>query len=201
MQRKSYQRTLEEALAGVPARRYVVNRSEEPIIDPETGRQKYAPGFLKGKRKFKEGGGWFRWATDPTHPKYTKELAEKHFRMIQANGKKGAETRRSTPKGYRARDWKPIWQERLKEAERIVDELITKDLVELPEDELKKAAGREALIFNTALIRSQEFNIADRLKASRNLLDYCVTKPVEKKEVEVKTAEDLLAAVADDLGL
>lgn len=196
--RQRNQRTLEEALAGRPARQYFVNRSEKEVIKDG---KRYAPGFLKGKRKYKEDGGWFRWATDPTHPKWTPELAEKHYRLIQENGRKGAVARRSTPKGYRAKEWRPIWQERLKEAEVIVDKMITQDLVDLPEEELERTAAKEALLFNVALVRSPEFNVGDRLKASRNVLDFCKTKPVVKQEVALKTAEDLLAQVANDLGL
>lgn len=195
--RQKQQRTLEEALAGRPARKYKKNPSgDEPMyIDGK----RYCPGEIKGKWKRKDGGGWFVWATDPTHPKYTPELAKKHYLAVQKKGRMGAAARRSVPKGWAAREWRPIFKERVEQSMTIVDKMIDQELIVLPDNELDAKAAKEAIVFNMALVRSPEVTLDNRLKASRNILDYCKSKPVAKSQVEIKTPEQWLEELTKDM--
>ena len=196
--KKHYQRTLEEALAGVPARQYKQNFTQEPILD-ENGKRLYAP--YQHKTRCKSYETWMNWATNPNHPKYTPELAKKHFLGLARGARNGAKTRRSTPKGWRAKEWKPIFQERLKMAAEIVDLAIAQDIFDLPADEADKKAAREALCFEVALLRSDEMSISTRQDAAKTILNFTKAKPASKLDVAVSTAEELLNKVADKNGL
>ena len=198
-----YQRTFEEMLAGVPAREYFVTRSKKPLV--RNGRryaqgQKYAQKKKKGRRKPVFGReNWLNIVkVGPSHPKWTEELAKKAWDMHSRAGKNGAKTRRSLPKGYRAAEWKPIWIKRIEEATKMVDDMISNDLVALPDEDLERQAAKEALVFNVALVRSQEHTIENRMKASRTVLDFCKSKPQAKTEVTLKTAEDWLKQIAGE---
>lgn len=195
---KHYQRTLEEALAGVPARQYKQNFTQEPILD-ENGKRLYAP--YQHKKRCKTQETWMCWATNPNHPKYTPELAKKHFLGLARGARNGAKTRRSTPKGWRAKEWKPIFQERINKAMEIVDLAIAQDIFDLPADEADKKAAREALGFEVAIMRSDELPFNARQDAAKTILNFTKAKPAAKLDVAVSTAEDILGKVADKNGL
>lgn len=188
------QRTLEEALAGVPARPIFVNKSKEQVINPATGR-KCAPNWHdKTNRPKRKGTSWFS-KIKPDHPEYDPELAKKHFLMIQANGRKG--TRASTPTGFRREDWKRIFNFRMNEARAVADKLIERAVVEFPTDVDEAAAAKEALAFNIAIFKSDEISLAARMSAAAKVLEFTKQKPVARSESKISAAEAFLASLED----
>lgn len=199
---KYYQRTLEEALAGVPPRKYFKNKKPVQVINPETGKviapklgKSNRPGTWRWRAAQKS---WFKVATDPTHPDWTPELQRKHFEMTSKAQEKATLTRRSTPRGVRAKVWKPILNERIEQARKTVEKLEYADLIALPDDELERKAAKEALAFNVAVFQSPELTMKDRLTAAKITLDFTKQRPTTKQEVSVKSAEDFLALVSGD---
>lgn len=196
MASKWKQRTLEEALAGVPARPIFVNKSREQVINPATGRLCAPTWHDKTNRppSKRKGTSWFS-RIKPDHPEYCPELAKKHFLMIQANGRKG--TRASTPPGFRRADWKRIFDYRLNEARQVAERIAERAVVAFPEDVDENKAAKEALAFNIAIFKSDEISLAARMTAAAKVLEFTKQKPVSRTDNKISVAEDFLASLED----
>lgn len=187
------QRTLEEALAGVPARKYFKNPSHKRSINPETGR------VVAGRPRQKKPKP-STIQRDHTSP----EAITRKFKVAAArDSAEWGKKRASVPKGYRRHQWEPIFNERLSRARIIVDKMI--DSQEVPgfddvakERDASTDEGRAliALDYNVAVVLSKEMNAAERRQSSALVLQYCKPKPAEKRDIKV-SAEDFLASLSD----
>ncbi len=191
-------RTLEEALAGVPAQPLFVNKSMDPVINPRTGRL-CAGTQLKGSPLNHASDQSNNWIARSKfgHPQYCPELAKKHFLLIQRNGRNGAAARRSTPKGIRTKEWRPIFVKRLDLARLEVNKMEDQGLIILPDDIEDAAAAKEALAFNVAVMRSNEMTMRDRLTSASMVLTFCKQKPASKVENKISLAEEFLSSLDD----
>ncbi len=192
------QRTLEEALAGVPAAPLFINKSMDPVINPRTGRV-CAGTQLKGSPLNHASDQSNNWIARSKfgHPQYCPELAKKHYLLIQANGINGAAARRSTPKGIRTKEWRPVFTKRLDASRIEVQKLVEKEVLVLPEDVDDAVAAKEAIAYNLAVMRSPEMTTRDRQTSASMILNFCKSKPVTKVESKVEFAEAFLLGLAD----
>jgi hypothetical protein len=92
----------------------------------------------------------------------------------------------------------PIWKQAAEEAKIIVKYLKDNDMVDTPKDEKYAQFADEALEAAVTVVRTPA-NEQTRIAAARLILDFTRSKPVAKSEVNVKTAEDWLNNVMEDI--
>lgn len=188
--RKKHQRTLAEAISG--------KRRGRNLRKHNAARMKKHTRRKVGKAS----DGWFARA-QPWHPHFDPVLAEKHFKMTQANGRNGRRGGIPRGKGWTAETWYPYMEECMAKAKQIVDVLDEQELIELDPtlNVSDKDAAKEALALNIVVVRNPHVSLKDRLSAANTVLNFCKVKPATKTEVAVKTAEDWLTAIADNAGI
>jgi hypothetical protein len=92
----------------------------------------------------------------------------------------------------------PIWKKASEEAKVIVKYLKDNDMVDTPKDDKYAQYADEALEAAVTVVRTPA-NEQTRIAAARLILDFTRSKPVAKSEVNVKTAEDWLQNVMEDI--
>lgn len=149
--------------------------------------------------KRRNPGSWMA-RIKPDHPEYDPNLARRHFEMVAANGRKGAEKRRGVPRGWQQDTWVPFWNGKMEEARRIVEVLKSRGAIDYPEGhEVKdKTLAEEAITYCVAVLRSGTGGVRERLTAAKLILTYTKLRPPSRAEVSIRTAEDILALVADE---
>lgn len=197
MTKKTTQRTLEEALAGVPARKMFVNKTADHVVNPETGWLCAPSRSTRPGTKPHRSNSWFK-RIKPDHPEYDPELARKHFLMVQASGRKGAKARCSVPRGFRSEDWRQLFTFRFNQARSDVDRLTNEAIIDLPDDIDDATAAKEALAFNIAVVRSREMTMRNRLTAASKVLAYTRPRPACQVDDRIGAAEAFLAQLAED---
>lgn len=97
------------------------------------------------------------------------------------------------PKHLTNAEWAEVKQQAANEAHRIFKKM--KDAGQLPDDPMAQEALQKTL---TALREAS--TVKDTVAAARLILDFTKTKPVQKTEVTVRSAEDILDEMAEDDG-
>jgi hypothetical protein len=90
---------------------------------------------------------------------------------------------------------KTIRQKRTDEAERIIDLMVEKKIIEEPDEMAREALGYAISVVRTS---SDVEKTTDKLKAASLVLEYTRTKPTSKSEVTLNKAEDFLMALANE---
>lgn len=101
-------------------------------------------------------------------------------------------SRRGIFDGMTREESEASWARARESANRTVDKMIEKGILE-SDDDLAADALRESV----TIMRSDS-NTVTRLKAARQVLEWTKAKPESKSKVTVQTAEDWLAAIAAD---
>lgn len=91
-----------------------------------------------------------------------------------------------------------IWKQAGQEAKLIMKYLKENDMVETPKDDKYAGMADEALEAAITVVRTPA-NEQTRIAAARLVLDFTRSKPAAKSEVNVKTAEDWLQNVFEDI--
>lgn len=115
-------------------------------------------------------------------------------RFLKPNGK-GPGRPAGSIDGYSGAELRKQRAQAKAEAIKMVDYMIKKEIVDIPEVEYAK----EALVAAVESMRMEAINVKDKLAAARLVLEYTKAKPAAKSEVTVKTAEDFLLDIAKDL--
>lgn len=92
----------------------------------------------------------------------------------------------------------PIWKQASEDAKVIMKYLKENDMVDTPKDDKYAGFADEALEAAITVVRTPA-NEQTRIAAARLILDFTRSKPVAKSEVNVKTAEDWLQNVMEDI--
>jgi hypothetical protein len=97
-----------------------------------------------------------------------------------------------------SRKWREI------EGRLIVAKMIEKDLIETPVhidlvDVADNEAAMSALALCVAVVRSDTYSVRERLEAARTTLNFTKSKPVQKVENTIRTAEDWLSGLASEV--
>lgn len=95
-----------------------------------------------------------------------------------------------------SRTWREI------EGRLIVAKMIEDDLIEVPAqmaEVIDHEAAMSALAFCVSVVRSDTYSVRERLEAARTTLNFTKSKPVQKVENTIRTAEDWLSGLASEV--